>query len=117
MVGNAAARGNLQEHPKPMVVETDAAGGRGVRCACPTADAELGKPDETGAVDLGPREEKAPPALIYACSANAEKPVIDADAARWACDLSEHLTRRMLTSPTSGSPTACSTPAEAASCG
>ncbi|QYK49187.1 MAG: DUF3987 domain-containing protein [Phycisphaeraceae bacterium] len=35
-------------------------------------------------------------ALVYACSANRERPQIDAAAAQWACDLSEHLTRRML---------------------
>lgn len=35
-------------------------------------------------------------ALVYACSANREQPEIDAAAAQWACDLSEHLSRRML---------------------
>jgi hypothetical protein len=35
-------------------------------------------------------------ALIHACSASREQPVIDADAARWACELSEYLTRRVL---------------------
>ncbi|RMF41828.1 MAG: hypothetical protein D6753_08930, partial [Planctomycetota bacterium] len=35
-------------------------------------------------------------ALVYACSADRQQPVIDADAARWACELSEHLTRRVL---------------------
>ena len=62
-----------------------------------TVDAELAKPDETGRSLWARAEEKACRlALIYACSANAEKPVIDADAARWACDLSSYLTRRML---------------------
>lgn len=35
-------------------------------------------------------------ALVYACSACAENPVIDEAAARWACDLSHYLTRRMI---------------------
>jgi hypothetical protein len=60
-------------------------------------DAELGKPDETGRSLWARAEEKACRlALIYACSANAQKPVIDEGAARWACELSSYLTRRML---------------------
>src|SRR5262249_52425498 len=35
-------------------------------------------------------------ALIYACSVNRDRLMIDAQAARWACAVSEHLTRRML---------------------
>ncbi len=35
-------------------------------------------------------------ALVYACSANSREPVIDADAARWACELSTYLTRRLI---------------------
>lgn len=35
-------------------------------------------------------------ALIYACSRDRENLIIDAEAALWACGLSEHLTRRML---------------------
>lgn len=42
------------------------------------------------------RRRPAAWALIYACSENREKPVINADAAEWACGLSEHLTRRVL---------------------
>jgi hypothetical protein len=35
-------------------------------------------------------------ALIHACSARREGPAVDEAAARWACRLSEHLTRRTL---------------------
>lgn len=35
-------------------------------------------------------------ALIYACSANPESPVIDADAANWACSLAKYLTKRKI---------------------
>ncbi|MBN8597945.1 MAG: DUF3987 domain-containing protein [Planctomycetes bacterium] len=90
--------GNLfKEHPKPIVVETTPQAGEVFDALASTVDAELGKPDESGRSLWARAEEKACRlALIYACSANAEKPVIDADAARWACDLSTYLTRRML---------------------
>ncbi|MBK9126204.1 MAG: DUF3987 domain-containing protein [Phycisphaerales bacterium] len=90
--------GNLfKEHPKPIVVEATPQAGEVFDALASTVDAELGKPDETGRSLWARAEEKACRlALIYACSANAEKPVIDADAARWACDLSSYLTRRML---------------------
>jgi hypothetical protein len=90
--------GNLfKEHPKPIVVETTPEAGEVFDALASTVDAELGKPDETGRSLWARAEEKACRlALIYACSANAEKPLIDADAARWACDLSTYLTRRML---------------------
>lgn len=35
-------------------------------------------------------------ALVYACSAAPSEPVIDADAARWACAVSGYLTQRLL---------------------
>ena len=41
-------------------------------------------------------EEAKKFALIYACSASRENPIIDKNAARWACRLSEHLTLRKL---------------------
>ncbi|MFO0083752.1 MAG: DUF3987 domain-containing protein [Phycisphaerales bacterium] len=90
--------GNLfKEHPKPIVVETTPQAGEVFDALASTVDAELGKPDETGRSLWARAEEKACRlALIYACSANAEKPVIDANAASWACNLSTYLTRRML---------------------
>ncbi len=61
------------------------------------ADAEMERPREDLRSIWARVEEKACRlALIYACSKNREKPVIDADAAEWACGLSEHLTRRVL---------------------
>ena len=41
-------------------------------------------------------EEAKKLALIYACSASRENPIIDKNAARWACKLSKHLTLRKL---------------------
>lgn len=42
-------------------------------------------------------EEKAKQlALVYACSANRENPVIDAAAAVWACNFVRHVTRSMV---------------------
>jgi hypothetical protein len=35
-------------------------------------------------------------ALIYACSANHQSPVIDEAAAQWACRLCEHITHKMI---------------------
>ncbi|MGD9691070.1 MAG: DUF3987 domain-containing protein [Phycisphaerales bacterium] len=90
--------GNLfKEHPKPIVVEATPQAGEVFDALASTVDAELAKPDETGRSLWARAEEKACRlALIYACSTNAQKPVIDEDAARWACDLSSYLTRRML---------------------
>jgi len=41
-------------------------------------------------------EEAKKFALIYACSVSMEEPIIDKDATKWACRLSEHLTLRKL---------------------
>ena len=35
-------------------------------------------------------------AMIYACSADYRKPVITADAAKWACELTEYSCRLMI---------------------
>jgi len=96
--GSFKPGGNLAaEHPQPLVVEASADAGATFDALAEAVDAELGNPDETGRSLWARAEEKACRlALIYACSANAQKPVIDADAARWACDLSSYLTRRML---------------------
>lgn len=96
--GSFKPGGNLApEHPQPIVVETTPEAGAVFDALAAMVDAELGKPDEAGRSLWARAEEKACRlALIYACSANAQKPVIDADAARWACDLSSYLTRRML---------------------
>jgi hypothetical protein len=96
--GSFKPGGNLApEHPQPIVVEATPEAGAVFDALAAMVDAELGKPDEAGRSLWARAEEKACRlALIYACSANAQKPVIDEDAARWACDLSSYLTRRML---------------------
>jgi hypothetical protein len=96
--GSFKPGGNLApEHPQPIVVEATQDAGAVFDALAAMVDAELGKPDEAGRSLWARAEEKACRlALIYACSANAKKPVIDEDAARWACDLSSYLTHRML---------------------
>lgn len=96
--GSFKPGGNLApEHPQPIVVESTPEAGAVFDALATMVDAELGKPDEAGRSLWARAEEKACRlALIYACSANALKPVIDEEAARWACELSSYLTRRML---------------------
>jgi len=96
--GSFKPGGNLAaEHPEPLVVEATPEAGALFDALSATVDVELGKPDQAGRSVWARAEEKACRlALVYACSANAQKPVIDAHAARWACDLSVYLTRRML---------------------
>lgn len=96
--GSFNPAGNLQrEHPEPLVVEATPQAGAIFDALATTVDSELGKPDEAGRSLWARAEEKACRlALVYACSACAEKPVIDEAAARWACELSEYLTNRML---------------------
>jgi hypothetical protein len=60
-------------------------------------DERLADETDAGRALWARAEEKAcRMALVYACSACRENPVIDEAAATWACDLSKHLTRRML---------------------
>ena len=94
--GSFKPGGNLAaEHPEPLVIEATAEAGTLFDALAATVDAELGRPDQAGR-SLWAQEKACRLALVYACSANAQKPVIDAKAACWACDLSEYLTRRML---------------------
>ncbi len=90
--------GNLaMEHPEPLVVETTTEAGEVFDWLAEFVDAELAKPDAAASALWARAEEKACRlALIYACSRDRERPVIDVDAARWACAVAEHLTRRML---------------------
>jgi len=96
--GSFKPGGNLApEHPQPIVIESTAGAGAVFDALAGIVDSELAKPDEAGRSLWARAEEKACRlALIYACSVNAQKPVIDENAARWACELSEYLTRRML---------------------
>ena len=96
--GSFKPGGNLAaEHPEPLIIEATPEAGALFDALAATVDVELGKPDQAGRSVWARAEEKACRlALVYSCSANAQKPVIDANAARWACDLSVYLTRRML---------------------
>jgi hypothetical protein len=89
--------GNLRgEHPEPIVVSATEDAGEVFDALAAMVDVELAR-DQRGRSLWARAEEKACRlALIYACSANHEQPVIDKAAAKWACDLSEYLTRRML---------------------
>ena len=61
------------------------------------AEKEAGKGDLPSQTLWARVEEKACRlALIYACSRDPQNLIIDGSAARWACELSEYLTRRML---------------------
>ena len=96
--GSFKPGGNLAaEHPEPLVVEATPEAGVMFDALAAMVDAELAKPDDAGRSLWARAEEKACRlALVYACSKDHAKPVIDGDAAGWACELSEYLTRRML---------------------
>jgi hypothetical protein len=83
-------------NPDPVVVPTTTEAAAVYDRFAMTVDAELAK-DSPGRSLWARAEEKACRlALIYACSADREKPVVGQEAASWACSVSEHLTRRML---------------------
>ena len=90
--------GNLaREHPEPAVIPCTTEAANIFDELAERVDAELAQSNVEGRSLWARAEEKACRlALVYACSANREKPVIDENAARWACDLSVHMTRRML---------------------
>ena len=90
--------GNLsQVHPEPLVVEYTHGAGLIFDELADRAEEEAVQGDLPSQVLWARAEEKACRlALVYACSRDKEKPVIDAEATSWACDLSEYLTRRML---------------------
>jgi hypothetical protein len=95
--GDFKPGGNLRsEHPEPLVVPATPEAGAVFDALAALVDRELAR-DEGGRSLWARAEEKACRlALVYACSKDHAKPVIDEDAARWACALSEYLTRRML---------------------
>jgi len=90
--------GNLAtEHPEPLVVPTTPDAGAVFDRLAALVDDELAKPDATATSLWARAEEKACRlALVYACSRDHQSPVIDHEAASWACELAEYLTRRML---------------------
>jgi len=90
--------GNLhKEHPRPLVVPTTPEASARFDALADHADAEMEAKGEGIAAVWSRAEEKACRlALIYACSANPEEPVIDDRAAAWACELSAYVTKRLL---------------------
>jgi hypothetical protein len=90
--------GNLdKQHPAPKLVPTTPEAGRLFDDLADAADRELARPNAAARALWARAEEKACRlALMYACAADRQEPVIDEAAARWACNLSSYLTRRML---------------------
>lgn len=89
--------GNLRsQHPEPVIVPADDEAGMMFDALAERVDHELAR-DQNGRSLWARAEEKACRlALVYACSASHEQPVINQAAAKWACEVSEYLTRRML---------------------
>lgn len=89
--------GNISDGREPLVVPmTDEA--EGILDDLGERVDKLAKSGQDGAGPIWNRaEEKALRlALIYACSACRESPVVTADAMSWACSLVEHRSHRML---------------------
>jgi len=96
--GDFRPGGNLaKEHPEPAVVLASDEATAMFDALDAKADAEcerLGEP--LGTLWTRTVEKARKLALVYACSANHQSPAIDVDAAHWACELAEYLTRRMI---------------------
>jgi hypothetical protein len=90
--------GNLDhEHPEPRVIPADAAAQALFEALDRDAEAgqaELGEP--LGTLWTRATEKARKLALLYACSRHAVEPAIDETAARWGCELSRYLTRRLI---------------------
>ncbi|KAB2949488.1 MAG: DUF3987 domain-containing protein [Phycisphaerae bacterium] len=96
--GDLKPGGNLRgEHPEPLVVPYTPEAGEIFDEFAANVDAELARPDSDGRSLWARAEEKACRlALVYACSVDRDNLQVTADAALWARDLVEYLTRRML---------------------
>jgi len=96
--GDFKPGGNLRdEHPEPLVVPSTDEARACFDALAAVVDGELGRPESEGRSLWARTEEKACRlGLVYACSVNRESPMIDEAAARWACDVADYLTRRML---------------------
>jgi hypothetical protein len=90
--------GNLNdENPEPLLVPTVAAAHAHFDALDDDAErhqTELGEP--LGTLWTRATEKAHKLALIYACSRDAENWRVDEAAARWACDVSRYLTRRLV---------------------
>ncbi|HPC65299.1 MAG TPA: bifunctional DNA primase/polymerase [Anaerohalosphaeraceae bacterium] len=89
--------GNLHDQfPEPVEVPTLCGGQDVFDDLAARVDEELAKQNLYSSVWARTEEKACRLALIYACSANPQCPVIDEAAAHWACRLSEHITRKMI---------------------
>jgi len=95
--GDFEPSGNLRrEHPDPKIIESTAAADRAFDDFADRVDVELQKRDSGSSLWARAEEKACRLALVYACSENREAPVININAARWACQLAEYLTLRLL---------------------
>lgn len=90
--------GNLRrEHPEPVLVPTTDEAGQIFDKFSLRVDQRMRNKKLNGAALWARAEEKACRlALVYACSVDRENPIIDGEATRWACELTEYLTFRVL---------------------
>jgi hypothetical protein len=90
--------GNLSsENPQPLTVEYASDAQQMVLELEQRAREERrGRTDAVLALWTRTTEKACKLALLYACSANHERPFVDAEAAAWATELSEYLTRKMI---------------------
>lgn len=96
--GEFGGSGDLfKEHPKPVTIPSTPEADAIFDKLAVMVDAEAEKSDAVGKALWARVEENACRlAMVYACSADRENLQIGVDAARWACDLSAYITRRML---------------------
>ena len=98
----AGPGGNLEEwHPEPRIIPHTQEAREVLRELRMRADQEYSHAEDRGdpagmAIWARANEKARRLALIYACSANHQSPVIDEQAARWAGEFVDHQTRRML---------------------
>jgi hypothetical protein len=89
--------GNLSsEHPNPLVIRSTPEADAVFDALAVIVDAQMQKGGVGRPMWARVEEKACRLALVYACSADRENPVIDEEAARWACDLAQFVTRRLL---------------------
>jgi hypothetical protein len=84
------------EHPAPKLIETVDDAENAFDDLCDVADEAMAKRGPGSSMWARVEEKARRLALVYACSEHPSEPVIDGPAARWACELAIHNTRRML---------------------
>lgn len=90
--------GNLSaQHPNPRIIRTTDAANQVFDDLADLVDTELDRDVAVERALWSRTEEKACRlALVFACSVHREDPIIDEATARWACEVSTYVTRRML---------------------